>query len=69
MAAWALSRVVGEWGLLSNCGAWTSILGASFVAEHRQALGSWDSALVVCGLNSFGSQALEHRLNSCGAWA
>ena len=29
----------------------------------------WASVVVACGLNSCGSQSLEHRLNSCGAQA
>ena len=39
---------------------------ASLVAEHRLQ-GAWAS-VVVRGLSSCGSQALEHRLCSCGAW-
>ena len=41
---------------------------ASLVAEHRL-LGMQAPAAVARGLNSCGSQVLEHRLNSCGAWA
>ena len=40
---------------------------ASLVAEHRLQ-GAWAS-VVVRGLSSCGSQALEHRLCSCGAQA
>ena len=29
--------------------------------------GAWASEVVVCGLNSCGAQALDHRLNNCGA--
>ena len=43
-------------GLLSSCGAWASHGGGA------QALGH-------VGFSSCGSQALEHRLSSCGAWA
>ena len=31
--------------------------------------GMWASVVLARGLCSCGSQALEHRLNSCGAWA
>ena len=34
-----------------------------------QALGTWASVVVACGLSSCGSRALEHRLSSCGSWA
>ena len=40
----------------------------SFIVEHR-VQGVQASVVAACGLSSFGSQALEHRLNSCGAWA
>ena len=43
-------------GLLPSCGAWASHCGGA------QALGH-------VGFSSCGSQALEHRLRSCGAWA
>ena len=68
MAAWGLSLGVEEWGLLSNCGAGTYSGGIS-AAEQSQALGLRASVVVMCGLSSFGSQALEHRLSSCRAWA
>ena len=68
MAAWVLSLGVGEWGLLSNCGAGTYCGGIS-AAEQRQALGLRASVVVMCGLSSLGSQALEHRLSGCRAWA
>ena len=42
-------------GGFSSCGAW--------------ALGVQASVVVACGLSSCGSQALEHRLSSCGAQA
>ena len=44
------------------------IVVASLVAEHRL----WGAKVLVvltCGLSSWGSQALEHRLNSCRVWA
>ena len=40
---------------------------ASLVAEHGLE-GSQASVVAACGLNSFGSQTLEHRLSSCGIW-
>ena len=45
----------------SHCGGF-SCCGA-------QALGVRASVVVACGLSSCGSQALEHRLSSCGAQA
>ena len=42
-------------GVFSCCGAW--------------ALGTWAPVVVARGLSSCGSQALECRLSSCGAWA
>ena len=41
---------------------------ASLVAEHRLQ-GTRVSVLAARGLRSCGSQALKHRLNSCGARA
>ena len=41
---------------------------ASLVAEHGLQ-GAWASVAAAHGLSSFGCQALEHRLNSCGARA
>ena len=66
VAAWAFSSC-GEWGLL-------------FVVVHRHliavasrggawALDMWASVVVEHGLRSCSSQALEHRLSSCGTWA
>ena len=37
------------------------------VAKHGLP-GIWASVVVACGLCSCGSQALELRLSSCGAW-
>ena len=45
----------------SHCG--------DFSCCGARALGVRASVIVVCGLSSYGSQALEHRLSSCGAWA
>ena len=44
------------------------IVEASLVTEHRF-LGMRTSEVVEYGLGSCGSQALEHRLSGCGAWA
>ena len=41
---------------------------ASLDAEHRL-WGTWASVAAACGLSSFGSQALEHKLNSCSVQA
>ena len=56
------------------CGSYSlgAVLGllvaeASLVEHGLQGL--WAPALVACGLSSCVSQALEHRLSSCGAWA
>ena len=40
-------------------------VAASLVAEHSLS-GPRASAVAVCGLSIFGSQALEHRLSRCG---
>ena len=41
---------------------------APLVAEHRLR-GTRAQVAAVCGLGSWGSQVLEHRLNSCGTGA
>ena len=50
------------------CGVWASYCGG-FSCCRAQALGMWASVVVARGLSSCGSQALECRLSSCGAWA
>ena len=55
----------GAQGLLPSCTAWLLIVGASLVAEHGL-WGARPSGVVVCGPSSYDSQALEHRLDSCG---
>ena len=57
------------------CGSYAlvAVLGlllaeASLAVEHGRQ-GMWAPVPVACGLSSCVSQALEHRLNSCGAWA
>ena len=55
-------------GLLSSCGTWASHC-SSFSRAHELE-GIQVSVAAICGLNSCGSQALEHGLSSCGtrAW-
>ena len=50
------------------CGAQASHCGG-FSCCRAWALGTWVSVVVARGLSSCGSQALEFRLSSCGAWA
>ena len=50
----------------SRFSAWA--LGSTGCREHRLQ-GAQASVVSACGLSSCGSQALEHRLNSCGAVA
>ena len=54
-------------GDYSGCGAGSLTVVASLVVEYGL-LGSQASVVAACGLSSCGSQTLEHRLNSCGAW-
>ena len=54
--------------VFSSCGAQASHCGG-FSCCGAWALGAWASVVVACGLSSCGSQALERRLSSCGAWA
>ena len=51
----------GEQGLLSNGGTQASLFDGFSYCGAR--------ALGCVGFSSRGSQALEHRFNSCGAWA
>ena len=67
VAACGLSLVV-----LSGC--YSSLWCAGFSLQwllllRSQALGMQASVVVVCGLSSCGSRALEHRLSSCGTRA
>ena len=57
-----------ELRLLSACGARASHCGG-FSSWGAGLLGEQASVLVAQVLRSFGSWSLEHRLNSCGAWA
>ena len=58
----------GEQGLLFVAVHGLLIVVASLVAEH-QLQGEWASVVVVRGLSSCDSQALELRLSSCDTWA
>ena len=49
------------------CGAWASHCGG--FSSRVWALGIQALVVVVHGLSSCGSQALEHKLNSCGPGA
>ena len=63
---WAFSSC-GEWGLL-----FVEVHGLLIAVASRcgaRALGTWASVVVARGFSSCGSQALEHRLSSCGARA
>ena len=50
------------------CGVRASHCGV-FCCCRARALGARASVVVVHGLSSCGSRALEHRFSSCGAWA
>ena len=67
VAMCGLSLVV-ESGATPRCGARASHCGG-FSCCGAQALSVQASVFVVCALSSCGLQALEHRLNSCGARA
>ena len=57
----------GERGLL-----FLAVRGLLIAVASRcgaQALGTWASVVVACGLGSCGSRALERGLSSCGTWA
>ena len=51
-----------------HCGARASHCGG-FSCCGAWALGMLATVVRVRGLSSCGSQALEHKLSSCGAWA
>ena len=75
MAAMKLKDICSgsEWRLLVVVSGECSTYGA--LASHRGVFScyrAWPIGCeglvdVACGLSSFGSQVLEHRLNSCGA--
>ena len=62
--AWAFSSC-SEQGLLFVAVGFS--LRWLLLLPRAQALGTWASVVVADGLSSCGSQALEHRLSSCGA--
>ena len=64
MAGWDYSSCCGL-GLLSSCCSRASHC-SGFSCCVAQALGTRASVFVAHGLMNCGSQALEHRLNSCG---
>ena len=53
-------------GLLPPCGGWAFPCGGFSCCPAQ---GARASEVVARGLSSCGSLDLEHRLNSCGAWA
>ena len=55
-------------GASLRCGAPASHYGG-FSCCRAQALGTWASVVVACGLSHCGSRAPECRLSSCGVWA
>ena len=55
-------------GATLGCGVQAFHCGG-FSCCGAQALGTQTSVVVVCGLSSCGTQALDCRLSSCGAWA
>jgi len=58
----------GEQGLISGFGAQASHCGG-FSCCRARVLGAKAAGIEAHGLSSCGSQALEHRLSSCGTWA
>ena len=56
------------WAFFSSLVFGLLIMVASLVAEYRL-YRAQASVVVACGFSSGGSQVLELRLNSCGAWA
>ena len=45
------------------------LIVVAFLAAAHGRQGMWASVVAACGLSCYGSWALEHRLNSCGARA
>ena len=45
------------------------LIAVAFLAAAHGRQGTWASVVAACGLSCYGSRALEHRLNSCGARA
>ena len=67
VTAWIFQSCSQPSLLLCHCGAWGSHCGDSSCGA--QALGQQALVVVVRALSSCRSQALEHRLSSCGAQA
>ena len=67
LAAAQVCSGFGEWGARSGCGACLLIEVASLVME-RGPQGPQASVVAERGLRSCGPQAVEHRLDGCGAW-
>ena len=44
------------------------IIAIAYPAVEHRLQSARASGVAACGLSSFGSQTLEHRLNSSGAW-
>ena len=66
-AVWPFSNCGEQWLLfIAVCGL--LIVRTSLAAELRLQCAQ-ASVVAADGLSSCGSRALEHRLNSCGAWA
>ena len=61
--------VVVSGGLLSSYGVQPSYCGGFFCCGATELECLRASGFVACTLSSYGSLVLEHRLNSCGAWA
>ena len=59
----------GEQGLLFLVVRGLLIAVASLCCRAQALGGTWGSVVVVHGLSSCGSWALERRLSSCGTWA
>ena len=58
------------YGLLSSCSKWRRLSSCGVQASHCSGLFCCSAqTLGHLGFTSCGSQTLEHRLNSCGAWA
>ena len=65
---WVFMAVHGL-SLVAASGGYSSLRCTGFSCGGAQALGTRASVVVVCGLSSCGSQALEHKLSSCGTRA
>jgi len=64
---WAGSLLL--WGLFSSCGEWGLPSSCGPRASHCSSFSCWGQALGCGGFSSCSSQALEHKLGSCGTQA